>query len=73
MGFDWGTGKILMLELDDNNEVIGNNAGKLSSQLGIIAKDGNKLPLTYTDWREMPMRKKDVVWGDVKVFYILLI
>lgn len=73
MGFDWGTGKILMLELDEENQVVGSNCGTFASQLGIIAKDGNKLPLTYTDWRAMPKTNKDSIWLDIKVLCLLSI
>lgn len=68
MGFEWGTGKVMLLELDSDNQVIGRNAVSFSSQLGILAKDGNKLPLSYTDWRAVPKTKKDLVWDEVKVW-----
>lgn len=67
MGFQWGTGKVMLLELDSENDVVGDNAKAFSSQLGILAKDGNKLPLSYTDWRALPDTDKDLVWNEVKV------
>lgn len=67
MGFEWGTGKVMQLELDNDNNVVGSNAVFFSSQLGILAKDGNKLPLSYTDWRAVPDPDKDLIWAEVKV------
>ncbi|XP_057779523.1 uncharacterized protein LOC130998105 [Salvia miltiorrhiza] len=56
----------MVLEQDSENHVIGSNAKYFSSQLGIMAKDGNKLPLSYTDWRAVPNTQKDLIWDDVK-------
>ncbi|KAL6558484.1 hypothetical protein OROMI_018834 [Orobanche minor] len=66
IGFEWGTGKVMLLKLNTKNQVIGSNAVSFSSQLGILAKDGNKLPLTYTDWRAVSTIQKDLVWQEVK-------
>ncbi|KAL6578964.1 hypothetical protein OROMI_009180 [Orobanche minor] len=66
IGFEWGTGKVMFLKLNTKNQVIGSNAVSFSSQLGILAKDGNKLPLTYTDWRAVSTIQKDLVWQEVK-------
>lgn len=69
MGFEWGTGKVMQLELKDN-KVVGDNAVFFSSQLGILAKDGNKLPLSYTDWRAVLDTSKNLIWAEVKVYII---
>lgn len=67
LGFEWGTGVVMMLQLDEDDNVVGNNSGAFATQLGILAKDGNKLPLSYTDWRAVPTSQKDLVWTEVKV------
>ncbi|XP_031482957.1 uncharacterized protein LOC116252671 [Nymphaea colorata] len=49
-----------------NNELgqaIGNNANKLSSFMGTIARNGCIAPLTYKDWRMMPQIYKDKMWN----------
>ncbi|KAL6585798.1 hypothetical protein OROMI_002442 [Orobanche minor] len=61
-----GYRKGYVVETKYQNQVIGSNAVSFSSQLGILAKDGNKLPLTYTDWRAVSTIQKDLVWQEVK-------
>ncbi|XP_031483164.1 uncharacterized protein LOC116252778 [Nymphaea colorata] len=49
-----------------NNELgqaIGDNANKLSSFMGTIARNGCIAPLTYKDWRMMPQIYKDKMWN----------
>lgn len=63
---EWGTGKRVHIEFDSNWMPISENGKGFSSQLGILARDGQKVPLTYTSWTLMP----DVlhtIWKDVKV------
>ena len=64
----WGGGKKLELVWNARGQVIGPNATQYISQVGILVKDGNKLPLTYTDWRAMPEGSKERFWEDIKVF-----
>lgn len=66
-GFQWGTGDKMMLDLNDKDQVVGSMASAFATQLGVLAKEGNKLPLTYTDWRALPMTMKNDVWVEVKV------
>ncbi|KAL3507311.1 hypothetical protein ACH5RR_032693 [Cinchona calisaya] len=42
-----------------------------SSEDGILVKDGNKLPLTYTDWRAIPEGFKERFWEDTKVILVI--
>ncbi|CAI9111922.1 OLC1v1012266C1 [Oldenlandia corymbosa var. corymbosa] len=65
-GFRWGTGEKMILELNDDNQVVGSMAAEFATQLGVLAKEGNKLPLIYTDWRALPKPMKDDVWAEVK-------
>ncbi|CAN6461574.1 unnamed protein product [Victoria cruziana] len=49
-----------------NNELgqaIGDNANKLSSFMGTVARNGCVAPLTYKDWRMMPQIYKDKMWN----------
>ncbi|XP_071906871.1 uncharacterized protein [Coffea arabica] len=62
----WGGGKKLELVWNARGQVIGPNATQYISQVGILVKDGNKLPLTYTDWRAMPEGSKERFWEDIK-------
>ncbi|CAI9114593.1 OLC1v1015348C1 [Oldenlandia corymbosa var. corymbosa] len=66
--FQWGTGNIMILELNENNQVVGVMASEFATQLGVLAREGHKLPLTYVDWRMMPKKSnKDDVWDEVKI------
>ncbi|KAK9931988.1 hypothetical protein M0R45_019240 [Rubus argutus] len=63
---DWGTGKIAHIEFDSNWMPINENGKGFSSQLGILARDGQKVPLTYTSWTAMPDHVLNAIWKDVK-------
>ncbi|XP_062019503.1 uncharacterized protein LOC133736085 isoform X1 [Rosa rugosa] len=45
---------------------ISENGKGFSSQLGILARDGQKVPLTLTSWTAMPDDVLDDIWKDVK-------
>jgi hypothetical protein len=47
---------------------VGDTTDDLISQLGIIAKNGRKLPLTFVSWSVMPKDKLDLVWNEVQVY-----
>lgn len=64
---EWGTGKILHLEFDSEWKPIGQNASKFNSQLGVIAKNAQKVPLTYLRWSDMPDDILEYIWTEVKV------
>ncbi|PRQ27510.1 hypothetical protein RchiOBHm_Chr6g0306081 [Rosa chinensis] len=63
---EWGTGKIAHIEFDANWMPISENGKGFSSQLGILARDGQKVPLTFTSWTAMPDDLLDDIWKDVK-------
>lgn len=46
---------------------IGPEAPKLTSFLGILARNGNFLPLTYVDWRAVPNESKESLWQEVQL------
>ncbi|KAF3793616.1 hypothetical protein EJ110_NYTH08102 [Nymphaea thermarum] len=50
-------------------QAIGNNANKLSSFMGTIARNGCIAPLTYKDWRMMPQIYKDKMWNCILEHY----
>ncbi|XP_028124570.1 uncharacterized protein LOC114321604 [Camellia sinensis] len=58
-------------QLDENimlrdEEVVGDNVAKLTTQLGIIVRNGNIVPLTFLDWNNVPDDIIDAIWKDVK-------
>ncbi|XXG69354.1 hypothetical protein AAC387_Pa06g2244 [Persea americana] len=53
------------LRLNEFGQPIGANGCLLSSFLGIIARDGQKAPINYFDWRKMPMERKMDIWRAV--------
>ncbi|XXG47816.1 hypothetical protein AAC387_Pa02g2393 [Persea americana] len=52
----------VVLRLNKFGQPIGANGRLLSSFLGIIARDGQKAPINYFDWRKMPMERKMDMW-----------
>lgn len=59
------------VELDEENKPIGEHAAQLESQLGIIARNGNFAPLTFTDWRAPELEPyKARIWEEVKVLLL---
>ncbi|KAK9180459.1 hypothetical protein WN943_029668 [Citrus x changshan-huyou] len=63
---EWGTGKMLHLEFDSEWKPMGQNASKFNSQLGVIAKNGQKVPLTYLRWSDMPDDILEYIWTEVE-------
>lgn len=59
-----------------NNELgqaIGDNANKLSSFMGTLARNGCIAPLTYKDWRMMPQIHKDKMWNCILVYEFIFL
>ena len=63
----WGSGQRLEIEM----QPVGPNASKLLSQLGCIVRDGERAPLTYAKWTDMPNHVLEDIWRDVRVSYYL--
>ncbi|KAL7174063.1 hypothetical protein ACSBR2_033336 [Camellia fascicularis] len=64
---EWGTGQKLKVTLNEENQPIGDEAAKLQSQLGILARNGNFAPLTFNDWRAPQLNPyKERIWQEVK-------
>ncbi|KAK1307182.1 hypothetical protein QJS10_CPA10g01189 [Acorus calamus] len=61
----WGTGEKLHVNFNEM-QPIGLNATKLTSQLGYIARDSHRVPLTYVSWSDMPEDILDDIWRDVE-------
>lgn len=63
----WGTGIRLEVDLTAEGTIIGKEYISLASNLGVLAKMGDKLPLTYTRWDSIPKELKDAMWEEIKV------
>nr|CAD1824779.1 unnamed protein product [Ananas comosus var. bracteatus] len=50
---------------------IGDEAAQFTNFLGTIARSGKDAPLTYKDWRHMPLDNKKIMWNIVKLKYNL--
>ncbi|XXG51664.1 hypothetical protein AAC387_Pa03g0185 [Persea americana] len=48
----------IVIACNEYGQPIGRSERLLSSYVGIIARDGQKTPLTYSDWRRMPAKRK---------------
>ncbi|KAM1365371.1 hypothetical protein ACFX13_044379 [Malus domestica] len=64
---EWGTGTKVHIDFDSKWKPIKENATRFSGQLGIIARNGQKVPLTYVSWTEMPDHVLDDIWKEVTV------
>ncbi|KAI8530009.1 hypothetical protein RHMOL_Rhmol11G0020600 [Rhododendron molle] len=63
----WGTGAKLKVKLNKDNQPIGNTAGPLQSQLGILARNATLAPLTFTYWRAPELNPyKERIWVEAK-------
>ncbi|KAM1365372.1 hypothetical protein ACFX13_044379 [Malus domestica] len=62
---EWGTGTKVHIDFDSKWKPIKENATRFSGQLGIIARNGQKVPLTYVSWTEMPDHVLDDIWKEV--------
>ncbi|THG08410.1 hypothetical protein TEA_015068 [Camellia sinensis var. sinensis] len=64
---EWGTGKKLDIQFDENYCPIGDNVAKLTTQLSIIVRNGNIVPLTFLDWNNVPDDIVDAIWKDLRM------
>ncbi|KAJ8644154.1 hypothetical protein MRB53_005902 [Persea americana] len=51
----------IVIACNEYGQPIGRSERLLSSYVGIIARDGQKTPLTYSDWRRMPAERSFVI------------
>lgn len=59
-------GTQISITTNELGEPVGPEAHKFISYLGILARDGNLAPLTYTDWRALPETNKEKMWEEVQ-------
>eukprot|EP00268_Persea_americana_P048413 TRINITY_DN5113_c1_g1_i2.p1 TRINITY_DN5113_c1_g1~~TRINITY_DN5113_c1_g1_i2.p1 ORF type:complete len:427 (+),score=59.74 TRINITY_DN5113_c1_g1_i2:167-1447(+) len=57
----------IVIEYNEYNQPIGQSERLLSSYLGIIARDGQKTPINYADWRRIPAEMKEEMWEVVQL------
>uniref|UniRef100_M1BA95 Leucine-rich repeat resistance protein n=1 Tax=Solanum tuberosum TaxID=4113 RepID=M1BA95_SOLTU len=63
----WGKdGGNLHIELNEHGQVIGLEGTRLSSKLGVLARNGILAPLNHKDWRLVPSMYKDRIWAHIK-------
>nr|XP_018622387.1 uncharacterized protein LOC104084729 isoform X3 [Nicotiana tomentosiformis] len=63
----WGKdGGILHVEFNDLSQAIRPDAARLSSKLGVIARNGILAPLNHKDWRLVPKLYKNRIWAHIK-------
>ena len=71
MHSNWGTEKKLHVVLNRYNQAIGPTSVTLATQMGIMAKDGNRLALTFADWRYLNDSLKESCWQEIKVYILI--
>ncbi|CAL5391736.1 unnamed protein product [Camellia sinensis] len=66
-GSDWNpSGGILHIVPNELNQVV-DGYTPLASRLGVLARDGNLMPLTYRTWSHVTKENKERIWREVKV------
>lgn len=60
-------GKRIYVTTNELGQPIGDEASKLISFLGTVARDGLTAPLIYADWRAMPEPNKEKMWQQVQL------
>lgn len=55
------------IKLNEFGQPIGKAAATLSNFLGLMARNGQIIPLSYKDWRVVPNTTKDIMWMIVQV------
>ena len=66
-GSDWNpSGGILHIVPNELNQVV-DGYTPLASRLGVLARDGKLMPLTYRTWSHVPKENKERIWREVKV------
>lgn len=61
-----GNGKRIHITTDESGQPVGDEASKLISFLGTVARDGITAPLIYADWRAVPEANKEKMWQQVQ-------
>ena len=56
---------LLEIEINERNQSVGPNSVKLSSLLGVLARE--MFPITFFDWRKVPIPLKDDLWNIINV------
>ncbi|KAM6586742.1 hypothetical protein CsatA_009347 [Cannabis sativa] len=62
-------GILLEVEYNQWGQCIGDTANELVSQIGLYAR--RNLPLSYNDWRKVPMEFKNLLWEYIKSMFKL--
>ena len=68
----WGTGQKLHLKFNEYMQVYGPNEQKFKTHLGIIARNGEQVPLIYEQWKDVPLDIFDYIWKEVEVSVLCL-
>ncbi|KAJ8628112.1 hypothetical protein MRB53_021419 [Persea americana] len=59
----------IVVGCNEYGQPIGRNKRLLSSYIGIIARDGQKAPLTYSDWRRIPEERTVDMLQAIQTFF----
>ena len=53
--------------LTEDGEIVGPDEVSLYSNLGILARNGYRAPLTYLSWTDVPINILDDLWREMQV------
>ncbi|XP_042396376.1 uncharacterized protein LOC121986473 [Zingiber officinale] len=60
-----GPNDLLVVRFNERGQPYGEMQPTLSNFVGMIARNGNLLPLSFLDWRKIPKNRLDLAWGYV--------
>ncbi|KAG8368847.1 hypothetical protein BUALT_Bualt15G0089300 [Buddleja alternifolia] len=60
-------GERIPITTNAQGQPVGPQAQKLTTFLGTLARNGHYLPLTYLDWRAVPIETKEKMWEKVQL------
>ena len=63
---DLADGVRILIHINKLGQPVGPESSKLSSFLGMIARNGHRAPINFVDWRAMPDSYKEEMWEYVQ-------
>lgn len=64
---EWNSGVKIEVIFNEEYQPVDGRVAHLTSQLGIMVRDGQRVPLTFIDWTAVDESIKEGIWIEVKV------
>ncbi|KAL3509798.1 hypothetical protein ACH5RR_029199 [Cinchona calisaya] len=67
----WNSSEKHLVCFTENGEIEGPDEESLNSNLGILARNGHRVRLTYSSWSEVPFHYLDDIWREVQASLVM--